>query len=101
MRPDKAPLRKIVREVPRLCAPEFRRVVLECGHEAVIKLHASPVRTRCYDCLQIERVAWDDEHRCPHGVIEPNLKWSSVCKDCRIAELESEVERLQRLLLVQ
>lgn len=100
-RPSKAPLKLITEHNPtrgrsRRKQTEHRLVGLECGHTAYIGKNAFPQRTRCYDCLDLAKTRWDEEHICKHGVISTDHYEN--CKNCRIEELEAEVERLRALV---
>lgn len=93
--PTIAPLKKIV-EHQQSYHLERKTVVLECGHQTTIPKNAYPRRTRCFACLQASINSWNDDHTCPHGVLM--LTPDTLCKDCKIAELEAEVFRLRTII---
>lgn len=91
-RPTIVPLRKIVEYHPVRRRMEMRMVDLECGHKGFIRKSDYPKRTRCRICFQELVNSWDAEHTCSHGVL---MKTSNtLCKDCRIAELEDKVDSI-------
>jgi len=93
-RPSTAPLRMITNTTHRVLGGGVV-VLLECGHEQRVR-RTRGERTRCWKCLSLTRDAWDDAHRCPHGIVSEHP--GERCERCTINILEARVARYSAAL---